>query len=484
MLSETVKNELKRIVGPENASFAAEELLCYSYDATNRLFQPGAVVFVKSAEEVSLILKMANSEGFPVVPRGAGSGFSGGSIPVEGGVVISTERMNNILEIDAENLTAVVEPGVVLWEFQQEVEKRGLFYPPDPSSQRFCTIGGNIAECAGGPRAVKYGVTKDYVLGLEAVLPTGEIINTGVRTAKGVVGYDLTRLIVGSEGTLGVVTKATLKLLPLPEASKTLLAVFTDLKDAATAVSAIISAKVVPATLELIDGVSLRCVEEYAKVGLPDAEAVLLIEVDGGREGVERDSDTVERILREKGAVSVKSATGKDEVKDLWKARRAISASLFRVRPDKINEDVVVPRASIPELIGGIREISDRLKLTIACFGHAGDGNIHVNVMYDKSDPVEAKAAEDAVTEVFRLTLTLNGTISGEHGVGVSKMKYLSMELKPEAIEAMKRIKAALDPRGVLNPGKIFPKKAPEKGAYTVGPAEELESAGAGPRVI
>jgi glycolate oxidase len=482
MLSELVKNELKRIVGTANAAFAKEELLCYSYDATNTLYPPDAVVFVKSAEEVSLILKMANSEGFPVIPRGAGSGFSGGSLPVEGGVVISTERMNGIIEIDTENLTAVVEPGVVLWEFQQEVENKGLFYPPDPSSMRFSTLGGNIAECAGGPRAVKYGVTKDYVLGLEVVLPTGEIINTGVRTAKGVVGYDLTKLMVGSEGTLGVVTKATLKLLPLPEATKTLLAVFSDLKDAAVAVSGIIKAKVIPSTLELIDGVSLKCVEEYAKAGLPVAEAVLLIEVDGSPDGVVKDSEVVERICMECGAEYVKSAAGKDEVKDLWKARRAISASLFRVKPNKINEDVVVPRASIPELIGGIKEIAGRHKLTIACFGHAGDGNIHVNVMYDKSNPYEAKAAEDAVTEVFKLTVELKGTISGEHGIGVSKARYLSLELKPEAIEAMKRIKAAFDPNGILNPGKIFPKKAPEEGAYMVGSeAPAKASAATGP---
>ncbi|MBI5588028.1 MAG: FAD-binding protein [Deltaproteobacteria bacterium] len=470
MLSELVKKELKRIVGDSNAAFAREDLLCYSYDATNTLYLPEAVVFVESAEEVSLILKMANSEGFPVVPRGAGSGFSGGSLPVEGGVVISTERMKGIIEIDTENLTAVVEPGVVLWEFQQEVERKGLFYPPDPSSMRFSTLGGNIAECAGGPRAIKYGVTRDYVLGLEVVLPTGEIINTGVRTAKGVVGYDITRLMVGSEGTLGIVTKATLRLLPLPEAVKTLLVVFPDLKDAAIAVSEIIKAKVIPSTLELIDGVSLRCVEEYARVGLPEAEAVLLIEVDGSRDGVEKDAAAVERICMETGASYAKSATGKDEVKDLWKARRAISASLFRVKPNKINEDVVVPRASIPELISGIREIAARFNLTIACFGHAGDGNIHVNVMYDKKNHYEAKAAEDAVADVFRLTIGLKGTISGEHGVGVSKAKYLSMELKPEAIEAMKRIKAAFDPNGILNPGKIFPKKAAEEGAYMVGP--------------
>src|SRR3990170_707120 len=302
MITNTVKNELSRIVGDENASFSREELVCYSYDATNKLSLPDAVVFPSTPEEISLILKMANSEGFPVIPRGAGTGFSGGSVPVEGGVVVSFERMKKIIEIDTENLIAVVEPGVVTWDLQQEVEKLGLFYPPDPSSLKFSTIGGNIAECAGGPRAVKYGVTKDYVLGLEAVLPTGEIINTGVRTAKGVVGYDLTKLLVGSEGTLAIVTKAVLKLLPLPEATKTMLAAFPKMVDGAHAVSAIIRGRVVPSTLEIIDRVSIRCVEEYTKAGLPDVEAMLLIEVDGPKDVIERDCRTVEDICREYGA--------------------------------------------------------------------------------------------------------------------------------------------------------------------------------------
>lgn len=460
MLGNLVKNELKRIVGEKNASFSKEDLVCYSYDATNTLYAPEAVVFPTSAEEISLILKMANSEGFPVIPRGAGTGFSGGSLPVEGGVIVSTERMKKILEIDPDNMIAVVEPGVITWEFQQEVERIGLFYPPDPSSLKFSTIGGNIAECAGGPRAVKYGVTRDYILGLEVVLPTGEIINTGVRTAKGVVGYDLTRLIVGSEGTLGVVTKATLKLLPYPETVKTMLAVFHDIKDAAKAVSDVMRAKVIPSTLELIDRASIRCVEEYAQAGLPkDAEAVLLIEVDGSADSVGKEAETVERVCLENRASVVKKADSKDEVKDLWKARRSISASLYRIKPNKINEDIVVPRASIPELIEGLQAISEKRNLTIASFGHAGDGNIHVNVMYDKKNAIEAKEAEEAVVEIFELVLGLKGTISGEHGVGISKAKYLEMELGTAIIDSMKRIKSALDPKGILNPGKIFPKK-------------------------
>lgn len=472
MLSEPVKNELKRIVGEKNASFAKEDLLCYSYDATNKLYPPDAVVFPGGAEEISLIVKMANSERFPVVPRGAGTGFTGGSLPVEGGVVISTERMNRILEIDTENLTALVEPGVVTWDFQQEVERLGLFYPPDPSSLKFSTIGGNIAECAGGPRAVKYGVTRDYVLGLEAVLPTGGIIQTGVRTAKGVVGYDLTRLLVGSEGTLGIITRARLRLLPLPEETITLLAVFNDLKDAAATVSRIIRSRIIPSTLELMDSTSIRCVEEYTMAGLPDAEAILLIETDGPRDSALRDAQAVREICIGNNAFRADIASGKKEVKDLWQARRAISAALFRARPNKINEDVVVPRSRITELILGLQEIGRRRGLLIASFGHAGDGNIHANIMYDRKDPAEAKNAEEAVAEVFDLALRLDGTISGEHGIGVTKAPYLGMELSPLSVEIMKGIKKTFDPNGILNPGKIFPGRKPAPAVEKETPAE------------
>ena len=292
MFSQNIAKELNNIVGKENITTSREDLICYSYDATNQKFLPDAVVFPKSAEEISLVLKLANTEAFPVIPRGAGSGFSGGSLPVEGGVVVSLERMNKILKIDTDNLVAIVEPGVVTGDFQEEAENMGLFYPPDPSSLKFCTIGGNIAECAGGPRAVKYGVTKDYVLGLEVVLPTGEIINTGVQTAKGVVGYDLTKLMVGSEGTLGIVTKAVLKLLPLPEATKTMFAVFSDMRDAANTVSKIISSKIIPSTLEFMDKESIGCVAGYLPPDLSGSiEAALLIEVDGDKDLIEKDSD-------------------------------------------------------------------------------------------------------------------------------------------------------------------------------------------------
>ena len=459
MLSQNIAKELNNIAGKENITTSREDLICYSYDATNQKFLPDAVVFPKSAEEISLILKLANREAFPVIPRGAGSGFSGGSLPVEGGVVVSLERMNKILKIDTDNLVAIVEPGVVTGDFQEEAENMGLFYPPDPSSLKFCTIGGNIAECAGGPRAVKYGVTKDYVLGLEVVLPTGEIINTGVQTAKGVVGYDLTKLIVGSEGTLGIVTKAVLKLLPLPEATKTMFAVFSDMRDAANTVSKIISSKIIPSTLEFMDKESIGCVVGYLPPDLSGSiEAALLIEVDGDKDLIEKEALLIRGICMENSATDVRIAGNRQEAKALWQARRAISPSMAKLKPNKINEDIVVPRSKIPDAIMGTRDIARKYNIIIANFGHAGDGNIHVNVMIDKSNSNEFERGKKAVEDIFRLVLSLGGTISGEHGIGTAKMPYIGMELSPAAIDVMRRIKQVLDPKGVLNPGKIFPK--------------------------
>ena len=458
MFSQNIAKELNNIAGKENITTSREDLICYSYDATNQKFLPDAVVFPKSAEEISLILKLANKDAFPVIPRGAGSGFSGGSLPVEGGVVVSLERMNKILKIDTDNLVAIVEPGVVTGDFQEEAEKLGLFYPPDPSSLKFCTIGGNIAECAGGPRAVKYGVTKDYVLGLEVVLPTGEIINTGVQTAKGVVGYDLTKLMVGSEGTLGIVTKAVLKLLPLPEATKTMFAVFSDMRDAANTVSKIISSKIIPSTLEFMDKESIGCVAGYLPPDLSGSiDAALLIEVDGDKDLIEKEALLIRGICMESSATDVRIARNRQEAKTLWQARRAISPALARLKPNKINEDIVVPRSKIPDAIIGVREIAKKYNLTNANFGHAGDGNIHVNIMIDKSLKDELNRAEEAVKEIFELVISLGGTISGEHGIGTTKMPYIKMELSQSAIDVMKKIKQVLDPKGILNPGKIFP---------------------------
>ena len=435
---------------------AEEDLLCYAYDASNRHYRPDAVAFPANTDEVSDILKLANEHHFFVVPRGAGTGMSGGALAVKGGLVLVMTRFSRILTIDTDNLVAEVEPGVITGHFQEAVEEKGLFYPPDPSSAPFSTLGGNVAECAGGPRAVKYGVTRDYVLGLEVVLPTGEIIRTGVHTAKGVVGYDLTRLIVGSEGTLGVITKIVLRLFPLPDVVRTLSVVFDQIKDAAKTVSEIIRSGVVPRTVEYMDHAAIRCVEDYQGAGLPaDAGAMLLIEVDGSQSAVETNIRDLTDICKNRGA-QVRVAGSEQEAKDLWKARHAISPALFRFGPDKINEDIVVPRNRIPDMVEWIDDLRSRTGLTIVTFGHAGDGNIHFNIMLDRSNKDALERAESAIEELFQQTIALGGTISGEHGVGITKAPYIGMEIGTEELALMKRIKTSFDPNGILNPGKIF----------------------------
>lgn len=454
MLKPSVLKELTKIVGSANLLTSPEELTVYSYDATRRQALPWAVARPASSSEISKILTLANRELFPVVPRGAGTGMSGGSVPVEGGLVLSFERMNKILEIDEEDFLAVVEPGVVTGDLQRAVEARGLFYPPDPASHQFCTLGGNIAECAGGLRAAKYGVTKDYVLGLEVVLPTGEIITTGARTIKSVAGYDLTKLIIGSEGTLGVVTTIIVKLLPLPESVKALAAFFNTVDDAARASAKILASRIVPRALELVDQAALRAVETYLKEDLSGgAAAMLLVEVDGPVETTMRESDRIADILTGSGAARVLRAESAADREHLWKARRSISPALYTIKPKKVNEDIVVPRSKIADILREIDAIGRRHELLIVNFGHAGDGNIHTNILIDEGDVPRAEAA---VKEIFAATLRLGGSISGEHGIGLSKAAYLPMELGPEALGAMKRIKQALDPNNILNPGKIF----------------------------
>ncbi len=454
MLKPSLIKELKTIVGPANLFTSAEELLAYSYDATQQRSLPWAVARPATAREVSDILLLANRERVPVVPRGAGTGMSGGSVPVRGGIVLSLERMNRIIEIDEDNLIAVAESGVITGDLQREVESRGLFYPPDPASHKTCTLGGNVAECAGGLRAVKYGVTKDYVLGLEVVLPTGELIRTGARTIKSVAGYDLTKLIVGSEGTLGIVTKIILKLLPLPETVRTLSAFFNDVQGAASAVSKIIASRIMPRALEFVDRASLQAVETYLQEDLSGgAAAMLLVEVDGTAESTRHEAQRIAEIMKTAGALRVNRAGSEQEREHLWKARREISPALKTLKPVKVNEDIVVPRSRIPELLREIGAIAQRYGFLIASFGHAGDGNIHTNIMIDEED---RPRAETAVREIFAATLRLGGSISGEHGIGMSKAAYLPMELGPETLGAMKRIKQALDPNNILNPGKIF----------------------------
>ena len=450
--------KLKGIVGSANCSRLKEDLICYAYDATAKTYLPDAVLFPKNSQEISAILQIANQEDFFVVPRGSGSGMTGGSLAVNGGVIIVMSRFNRILKIDQNNLIAHVEPGVVTGHFQEAVKKVGFFYPPDPASSAFSTLGGNLAECAGGPCAVKYGVTRDYVLGLEVVLPTGEIVHTGVQTSKGVVGYDLTRLIVGSEGTLGIITRMTLRLLPLPEAVRTMTAFFEDMETAAKTVSEIIRRLIIPRTLEFMDKASIKCVASYLKIVLPvEAEALLLIEVDGKKDEVDLAIKLLEDLCDSQGAAQVEVAKTIADVESLWRARKAISPALFQYGPDKINEDIVVPRSAIPDMVKKINALRNETGLTMASFGHAGDGNIHFNIMLDKNNKDELKKAEAAIDALFDYTIELGGTISGEHGIGITKAPYLDKEIGPVELTLMKKIKNVFDPKGVLNPGKIFP---------------------------
>ncbi len=433
-----------------------EDLACYGFDASGLTGKPALVAWPKTADEVSEVLKYAFENGIPIVPRGAGTGMTGGSVPPEGAVILSTEKLKNILEVDPDNLNAVVEPGVINGEFQRVLAERGYFYPPDPASLEFCTLGGNVAENAGGPRALKYGVTRDYVMQLEAVLPDGRIITTGVKTHKGVVGYDLTRLLVGSEGTLAVVTKIRLRFLPLPEDVTTLLAFFGNVEAAGRAVSEIIASGILPRTLEFMDRECVKAVEKFRPTGLPTAiDALLLIELDGLPEVIEKEAERVLNICRSWRAKCEVAADDEARAK-LWASRRAVSPALFHISPNKINEDIVVPRSRLPEMLGALRRISEDSGIPIVNFGHAGDGNIHVNIMADKRDKKRYERAEGLVGEIFKRVLELGGTISGEHGVGLTKAAFIKMEIGEAELELMRGIKRAFDPKGLLNPGKIF----------------------------
>lgn len=457
MEKEVIK-KITDIVGKERVLTSEEDRICYSYDATGKTALPDIIVKPKNANEISAIVKIANHKKIPIIPRGAGSGFAGGSVPVRGGIVLVMTDMNRLIELDEENMVAVVEPGMVTYNLQQEVEIRGLFYPPDPASLKICTIGGNAATCAGGPRAIKYGVTKDYILGLDVVLPDGEMLHAGVRTTKGVVGYDLTKLMTGSEGTLGVITRIILKLLPLPEKTRTALAVFPLIDDASMAVSKIIASRILPSSLEFMDQSAVRCVEDYIHAGLPtDAEALLLIEADGDENSVDRQVDIIKNICSGSGARDVKIAEDEAERESLWRARRAVSPALGHLAPTKINEDITVPRNKIPDIIRKLKRIASKHRLNIVNFGHAGDGNLHVNIMTDRRNEEEMRRVDEAVGEIFRITLELGGTISGEHGIGITKSKYLKDEIGTSGIEVTKRIKRVFDPNSIMNPGKILP---------------------------
>jgi glycolate oxidase len=457
MISRAVLKEIAQIVGNAHLLTDKDRLSEYASDATKLAFPPDAVAFPGKGKEVAQVLRLATRAEFPVIPRGAGTGMSGGALPVEGGLVLAMNRFDRILSMDQDNLTCKVEPGVITADLQKAAEAVDLFYPPDPASREISTIGGNVAECAGGLRAVKYGVTRDYVLGLDAVLPTGEILRTGVETRKGVAGYDLTRLIVGSEGTLAVVTAVTLRLLPKPAAQKTMMAFFADVSAAVQTVFQITRNKIIPSILEFVDRHCLQCIRDDMGFPIPKgAEAMLLIEVDGSEGQVAEDARKIARVCSKGGALKFEAASGKREADRLWEARRNASPSLYRLRPHKISEDIVVPQSRLVELVAYLDELADRYALPIPAFGHAGDGNIHVNIMLDKENERETANAQKLIKELFRKVIQMGGTITGEHGVGVTKAPYLEMEISKAGIELMSRIKKAFDPKGILNPGKIF----------------------------
>jgi glycolate oxidase len=470
MKSSTLE-QLKRIVGPEHLTCAREDLLCYSYDGTGLEYMPEAVAFPADSTEIAAIMRLAAATSFPVVPRGAGTGMTGGSLPVAGGLVLAMSRLNRILEIDPENQLAVVEPGVITGALQAEVRRHGLYYPPDPASLQFCTIGGNVAECAGGPSAVKYGVTRDYVLGLEVVLPDGRLLKTGTRTAKGVAGYDLTRLIIGSEGTLGVITKIIVRLVAQPEAKRTFLLMFNDMRVAARLVSAILQAGILPCTLEFLDRTAINIASSSLPFVLPEGtRALLLVEMDGDRQGVENQAEKLRLFLHgQEGLLACREAAGEAEAAALWAARRAVSPAAFQLKPHKLSEDVVVPRSRIGELVDFTEQFNRpghsprEGEIVIFTFGHAGDGNIHVNIMLDRNNPSEVRQAQAAKKRLFEKVLALGGTLSGEHGIGITKAPYLPLEFDDTSLEIMRGIKRAFDPLNILNPGKIFPAKLIDK---------------------
>jgi glycolate oxidase len=454
----TLLDELRAAV-PGGVLTAAEDLIAYGFDGTFYERTPPVVVLPASTAEVSAVHRIATARRIALTPRAMGSGLSGGAVPLDGSIVLGVARMDRILEIDEVDRVAVVQAGVINARLQAEVEARGLFYPPDPSSLKQSAIGGNVAENAGGARCLKYGVTGDYVLALEVALPDGTVIRTGGRTVKNVTGYDLRRLFTGAEGTLGTITEITLRLLSKPKFARAALAVFDRIDDAAEATTAVMASGVLPSAIELVDNLTMRCVEANAPIGLPlDAEAILIFGVDGNYEDVlATELATIERIARAHGATDVRVAGSDEEAERLWNARRSISPALARRRPNKLGEDVCVPPRAIPALVRRVREIATKHALEIPLFGHIGDGNLHPNILCDKTDREEMARVAVAAREIFEATVQLGGTLSGEHGIGLLKKQFMELDVGPDTLAVMRSIKAAIDPLGIMNPGKIFP---------------------------
>jgi glycolate oxidase len=462
MLEPMIVKQYKDIVGESYYRDDPEALITHSYDATPMLqSMPDGVIYPKNTLQISEIMKVCSKHRIPLIGRGSGSNLCGGTVPVQGGIVMVMHRMNELIEVDLENLTATFQPGLITAEFITHVEGLGLFYPPDPSSMKISTLGGNIAECSGGLRGLKYGTTKDYVIGLEAVLPNGEIIRTGGKLMKDVAGYDLTKLLVGSEGTLAIITEATVKLIPPPKYKKTMLVMFKDIYGAARAVSKIIESRIIPATLEFLDNPTIRVVDDFAQLGLPkDMEAMLIIEQDGDEIVVEKDIEQITRICHEEHADQVNVAATQEEADRLLTARRSALTALARIRPTTILEDATVPRSKIADMVLQINQIAKKYNVQVCTFGHAGDGNLHPTITTDARDKEEIHRVEAAFEEIFEAAIQLGGTITGEHGVGLVKAPYLEWKVGSAGIEVMKGIKHAFDPLNILNPGKIFAKES------------------------
>ncbi|MFC5590019.1 FAD-binding oxidoreductase [Sporosarcina soli] len=451
-------SEIKKIIQTGRVLLDESDRYSYAFDASFGTYLPDAVIQTKNVQELAALVKLANQEGIPIYPRGQATSLSGGPLPVQGGIVIDLSVMDDVLEVYEEDLVAVVSPGVLTAAIHKAAEEKGLMYPPDPSSSHVSTIGGNLAENSGGPRGLKYGVTKDYVIGLEVITPEGDIIQTGGKTVKNVTGYDLTKLLVGSEGTLGIITKATLRLLPKPLGTATLMVVFSTLVDAGKAISKILSAGILPSKMELMDQASIVAVENYQPMGLPtDAEAIILLELDGHPLALKEEIQSVEQLCYSVGATKVQIPQNDAEKEEIWKARKLVSPAIVRIKPTKISEDATVPRSKIPEMCERLQQIKQTYNVDLVVFGHAGDGNLHPNIICDKNDAEEMARVEKAVAEIFAAAVELGGTLSGEHGIGTMKAPFMEMELGKVGLDMMKRIKQAWDPNNIMNPGKIFP---------------------------
>src|SRR5262245_7277625 len=456
--SALIVDRLSAVVGARNVLTQKEDLIPYSFDGTAAMKQmPGCVVFVESAAQVRDVLRLANETRVPVVTRGSGTGLSGGSLPSADGIVLCTVRMNRILEVDRANLTMMVEPGVTTIQVADAAGGAGLFYPPDPGSMRISTIGGSVAENSGGLRGLKYGITRNYVMGLEVVLPDAAVMWTGNKCVKDVAGYSLKDLFIGSEGTLGVITKVLIKLIPKPAAKKTMVATFAQMDAAAEAVSAIIAARIIPCTLEFLDRTTIHCVEDYAKIGLPlDCEALLLMETDGHPAVVAEEAASMEKICRQRGCLEVRVAKDEAEATNLASARRSAFSALARVSPTTILEDATVPRSELARMIRFVEAVAKKYRLKIGTFGHMGDGNLHPTFLTDERKKDEMHRVHEAFQEIFDEAIRLGGTITGEHGVGLAKKDFLPKFAGDAQMRVMRELRHALDPNGILNPGKLF----------------------------